>query len=464
MKRHLLVLLFALLAGSPFPARAQTATPPAAPAPPAPPDPNVRRHRMGDASRDTLDVKVQIRSAMDEQVKALRRQIAELEAQLSQGRDEATLKELERLRLELKEIDTLELPEVPDVVITGPDQAGLVLKHNGGQVVIIDPDGKSLQIHKARGDWVVLFNNLYVNHDDWIDGPAVAILGNVHVIGHVEQDVVSIGGNVYVEGTVGGNVVAPFGDVVLSGDAAVEGDVVAVSVTADDETAIGGTIEEVPLFRLPWVNGGPHAFLLLASTVTLVMIVITLLFGLLVAAVAPRHVARVQERLKQKPAGSFFGGLLFQILLLPVFVLLLVTVIGIPVALLALPLVVLAAQLLGFVAFSRILGESLLHRDGGQKPAMLLFTAGALLLVSPLLLASLLAVTAVDPGASLLLAVNLLFFLGLCVLSLVYPAGMGAAVLSRLGTRSPASIRPLAPVVQAPSTALPQAPPAPGAS
>lgn len=466
MRRLLVVIVAWLWVWGVLPALAQTPpVPPEPPGTPVPsrapkaPDPNIRRHRMGDPG---IDTEAHMKAALKAQVDALRASIAAIEAQLDHTDSDELRAELDQLKEELAKLDTLrgseKLPEVPPL---DPDHPDVDWDKNGAGPVIVDPGSRSPL--KSRGERVAYFHHLYIGHDDWIDGPAVAILGNVHVIGHVEEDVISVGGSVFVDGTVGGNVVAPLGDVHLGPNAYVEGDVVGVSVQAEDEGSIGGTIEELPLFRMPWVNEGPQALVMLAATAAFIKIIFSLLFGWLTLAVAPNPVVRVSERLRQKPVASFLGGVLVQLLIVPVFVLLLVTVVGIPLAVLALPLLILAGLMLGFVACSRIVGESLLGRESG-KPRLLVFVTGALSLCSPLIVAALLALSRADLGDSLFLVICLLLFVGFCLLYVVYTAGLGAAIFSRLGTRAlrPAPVAttggsdPFMPI----RTALPQAPPA----
>lgn len=467
------ILLATLVALYATPAAGQTPpappTPPGAPVPaqaPTPrPDPNIRRHRM-EPSGHKIDTDAQVQAALKAQIDALRQQMAKLEAEAERTGDPKTREELERLREQIEALDTLTVLDgatVPDVVPLDPDHPGVLLPNmDGVRPLIIDPEDRTP--NKSRGEKMAYFRPLYINHDDWIDGPAIAILGNVYVEGHVEEDVISVGGNVYVEGSVSGNVVAPFGDVYIGSHADVEGDVVGVSVTTEDEAAIGGKIEELPLFRLPGIEEGPQALLVLAGTAATAKIIFSLLFGWLTLALAPNHTKRVTERLRQRPLASFFGGLLVQLLILPVFVLLLVTVVGIPLAILALPFIVLVGLLLGFVACSRIVGESLLGRDG-SRPAVVQFFVGALVLCAPLGLASILALSGAELVDTLFMIVCLTFFVGLCLLYIVYTAGLGAAIFSRLGTRTvgPRKVasQPAGPLgIEPARTALPQAPPA----
>lgn len=464
---HLFVIVVAWIwAGLALPAWSQT--PPVPPEPPGTPvpartpktDPNVRRHRMGEAGK-SIEIDADVKAALKAHMEALEASMAQLEAQLEREDSDEIRSELDRMRQELEALREVESLNLPKVDLLDPDHPPVLWNENGKGPVILDPDSRSPL--KSHGERVAYFKHLYIGHDDWIDGPAVAILGNVHVIGHVEEDVISIGGSVFVDGTVAGNVVAPFGDVHIGPNAYIEGDVVGVSVVAEDEASIGGKIEELPLFRMPWVNEGPHALLKLAATAAIAKIVFVLLFGWLALVLAPNHVVRVSERLRTKPVASFFGGVLVQILILPVFVLLLVTVVGIPLAVLALPLVVLVGTLLGFVACSRIVGEALLGRETG-RPRALLFATGAMVLFAPLALASLLALGGADLGDNLFLVISLLLFVGLCLMYIVYTAGLGAAIFSRLGSRdlrpapvtAPGGNDPFKPV----RTALPQAPPA----
>ena len=401
-------------------------------------DTHIRRHKMGEKTTVKLEIGRDIDAAIKAQMQELKVRMAELQERMTDTgskSDQATLEMLEEKLRELEELEAIQI-DLPDFIITHSDEPHRILvSPDGSEVIILDPPGGRWR--KMSGDKIAYMNDVYVDAGEWIEGAAVAILGNVHVTGHVEKDVVSIGGNVYVDGTVEGSVVAPFGEVYLNGDAYVEGDVVCIDIYASDEAIVAGTIEQIPLFRLPWMSEGPRGLFVMASTVALTKLILGLMLGLLILAVAPSHVDRVQERLSVKPVGSFFAGVLVQVLALPVFILLLVTVIGIPVALLALPLVLLAAVMLGFVAFSRLIGGSILKDRPG--PGWSIFPLGAVILFAPVLIGFVLALPVGDGNGAFRFASNLLLFLGVGVMYLVFTTGMGAAVFSRLGTRSMAS-------------------------
>ncbi|MCP4246033.1 MAG: hypothetical protein GY778_03195, partial [bacterium] len=203
-----------------------------------------------------------------------------------------------------------------------------------------------------------------------------------------------------------GDVAAPFGDVYLDDGAVVEGNIIAIEVFADDGAFIGGTIEEVTLPRIPGAGRGIGSFFALLATLGVSLAVLAILLGLLVQAAAPDNVERVEQRIRTRPLGSFFAGLLVEVLTFPVWILLVVTVIGIPVAFLALPLVIPAALLPGFGALSRIVGTSLVGRDDTSRPRWLVFGLGAVLLHAPLLFALALRVVANDSVTGIMLVIT----------------------------------------------------------
>jgi hypothetical protein len=453
MIRSLCVLLLLVLSMPTWSAAQETPPEPpeAAPAPPADTAPtsvvesHVRRHRMSQSDEGVLIIEQRQLATQEElqaEIEALKAKIDEFEARGEVGSDELA-REMARLKLAEHELELLKLRgevesldiDLPELVVPGVRTPRIIVDPDGQIRVPRTPEG-TRRWRKKSGDKVAIFAPVYVSGHQWIEGAAVSIFENVYVDGHVEEDVVSIGGNIYVTGSVDGNVVAPFGEVYLQESGQVDGDIVAIQLF-DDGGYFGGQFEEVTLPRIGWLGGGVHSFLALLITLALSTVVLAVLLGLLVQVAAPANVARVEEKLRHRPVASFFGGLLVQILSFPVWLLLVVTVIGIPVAFLALPLVYLAALVLGFAALSCIVGRSLLERDRREPSAWLVFLVGALLLHAPLLLglAVRLSVNGQAAGPVTLVA-NLIAFIGLSVLYIGSTLGMGAAVFSRLGTRA----------------------------
>jgi hypothetical protein len=436
-----LLTLPLLLAGASAEDSIKPPAPPAAPAEPAevtlvepesPPAPtsHVRRYRMKRGATTIVrleDYDPEAVERLQAEIELQREELEQLEADEAQSAARARglegLADLEKQLAEMEELE-LALPELS--IITGP---------NGRTQITMPPSVRPWR--KKQGDQVAVFEHLYIDPNEWVKGAALAILGNVHVEGYVAENAISVGGNIYVNGTVAGDVVALFGDVYLDDGAVVEGNIIAIEVFADDGAIIEGTIEEVSLPRIPGAGRGIGPFFALLATLGVSLAVLAILLGLLVQAAAPDNVDRVEQRLRARPVASFFAGLLVEVLVLPVFILLVVTVIGIPVAFLALPLLIVAALLLGFVAFSRIVGQALAGSEDNTRPRWLVFTLGAVLLHTPLLIAMALHVVANDSVAGVMLVVtNLTVFLGLSVLYIASTVGVGAAIFSRLGTRS----------------------------
>jgi len=408
--------------------------PPAAPEAPAlPAQEHVIRHR--------LSVKVLDEEAAD----SLKRAMSVLQAErdrLEPDKDNLEIARIEReLSLLAKQLATA---EVRMQIESGKD-AGLAeidLPNLGVPKIRIDlegnvrgstpPDARTWK--RRKGDRIGFFDPVFVESSEFIEGNAVAIFGNIHVGGYVEEQAVSIGGDIFVDGVVERDVIAPFGHVYLSSTAEVAGDIVAARVFADDGSTIAGTIQETSLPRIPGLSGrdGLSGLTALLALLALSVALIGMLLGFLALGVARSNVALVEEHLRLSPLGSFFGGFALQLIAFPVWVLLVITIIGIPVAILAMPLLLLAALVLGFVAFSSVFGRALLRRKTSAGTPWTAFAVGGVLLHLPLIIGLLLGRPETDLSS---LFANVLILIGFAVLYLAGTTGFGAAMLSRLGTR-----------------------------
>lgn len=431
------------------------------PAPPLPPAPETQEH----ITRHRFSVKV-----LDEKtVDSLQRALRELQAKrdlLNYEKDRAEIARVEReLSILEKQLATAEV----EIQIESAKDAGLAesgIPKVGIPAIRIDPEGgvrisqppDSRSWKRRKGDRIGFFDPVFVESSELIEGNAVALFGNIHVGGYVEQQAVSIGGDIFVDGIVEGDVIAPFGHVYLSGTAEVGGDIVAARIFADEGATITGTLEETSLPRIPGLtgHGGFSGITALLAVLTLSLALIGVLLGFLTLGIAPRNVSLVEARLRSSPLGSFFGGFLLQLLAFPIWLLLVITIIGIPVAILAMPLVLLAGLVLGFVAFAALFGRALLRREDQAGTPWAAFAVGGLLLHLPLLVGLLLGRP--DAELSNVLA-NVLILLGFGVLYLAGTTGFGAAILSRLGTRAKGEKRS-----RRPAASPIGMPPPPGAS
>lgn len=271
--------------------------------------------------------------------------------------------------------------------------------------------------HKETGgDLVRMGEDVHIYPDQLIEGAVVALGGDVTVEGHVLDDVVSIGGNIYVEpgAVVEGNTVAIGGRVHRKPGATVlDGDV------------------SVPLMILPHVDGGwlgPG----LRFGLAVMMMGFLFLTGGLFELVMPTRLQGLTQYAQNRVWGSFFAGLAAEILSLPVFVLLCITILGIPIALL-MPFAYFGGLLLGYVAVAILVGSRIGSRTLAERRSRLTALAFGLAILLGVhlfsqLLSSLGGVVAWFGAALSLFAMAANWT--------VATIGLGAVLLSRLGKRT----------------------------
>ena len=199
----------------------------------------------------------------------------------------------------------------------------------------------------------------------------------------VSGDVVALGGSIVVEGMVDGDCVAIGGSVTLKEGAEVEGEVVSLGgvLTLEDSTRVGsdavsiwgklkaspgaevmGNVSDVGFggFRpngftmFDGDRGIGHRFLLFLSRVVWVFLLVGL--GILAYSIFPRRMERLSDTVERRGLVTFLAGMAGWILWLPAFVLLCITIVGIPVAILLLVFTPILL-LLGYLAVAQIAGK-----------------------------------------------------------------------------------------------------------
>ncbi|MCJ7458062.1 MAG: hypothetical protein MUP17_03605 [candidate division Zixibacteria bacterium] len=262
----------------------------------------------------------------------------------------------------------------------------------------------------------------------------------------VSRDVVCIGGDVYVKGTVEGNVVSVGGDVFVSSTGVIE----------KDATSIGGDVKKEPgaivrgqtqgLDFLPgrffvfhpgafWSRGIGFLF-------TILMILFLFFLSIISLALVPRNIQKIKDEISRNAWKSALIGFLGEILILPVFILLLITIIGIPVAILILPLFILIAMILGYTSVSLIVGEKL-KQNTNLKPQtqMLTLALGILAVEFMSLFANFLRIfCGIFSPLCVIFAI-----LGFMITYVVFTIGFGGAILTLLGTRPKDKAAPITP-------------------
>ncbi|MBI3872017.1 MAG: hypothetical protein HY304_02940, partial [candidate division Zixibacteria bacterium] len=291
---------------------------------------------------------------------------------------------------------------------------------------------------QSEGTGIVrIGSDINIPEDETISGDVVTIFGDIHTSGRTHGSCVTIFGNVDVDGAVDQDAVAPFGRVRVGPGGRVGHDVVASEISREPGGRIGGTREEI---FIPFAGQlrGESGRLWTKSTVT-ALIVLKVLFWLflvlLTHALAARNVAKVKARIQTSFFKSFMVGLISQILSLPIWLLLLVTIIGIPVALLVFPLIILAAIVVSQAAMGQLLGEKIDDNIGLSLHTPLGRTiVGVIALQSFALMTAALVWSAGASGWGGLLAFGMMA-LSVLVGYVVLTVGLGAVVMTRFGTR-----------------------------
>jgi len=360
----------------------------------------------------------------------------------------------------------------PEVVVgVGPgEKNGSIKIKTGDKEINIDIDKNK---NFKEGDVYVGVNDTI--HED------VAARGNVTVAGVVEGDLAAIGGTISISGKVEGGVAAIGGPVTLSQGGEVGGDLAAIGGPASiggkvggDVAAVGGPIEmdstavvdgdvatvggaitkapgaqikgEVKALDLGLLNrfipravgvvrfGHEHPIIhrTLGLGLSLVWFLGLWVLLLLVVLFLPKHTEVIGETITAQFFLAGLIGVIAEILILPLFVLLCVTVIGIPFALILLPILVLVGFLMAFAAMGLVIGRRLTQGLNWKVTAPLgLATIGYLLLILFFILARLLFI----PGGVLTVFAVMLLVLGWLILYCALTVGFGACLYTRFGTK-----------------------------
>ena len=265
-------------------------------------------------------------------------------------------------------------------------------------------------------------SDVVVEEDESIDGDVVALWGNVIVKGVVSGDAVSIGRDVdvYPTGVVEGSAVSIGGNVTKRSGAVVEGEKVSVGF-------LRGQALRFPPFVVTRVNVPT-----VALVARILKILLLIFVGIVVVSVAPRQVNKVQAGIKQNFLKSGLVGFLAEILVLPIFLLLIITIIGIPVALLVEPILILAALFLGYAGVCLFIGEKIREHTSLKPDTRIMTVIIGILAVESVPLAA----RAIGIFGNLFSPLTFIITLiGWLIGYVVITVGFGAAVLTRLGTR-----------------------------
>ena len=177
----------------------------------------------------------------------------------------------------------------------------------------------------------------------------ITVGGQITVYGLVEKSVVAVGGSVILtsKAVVRGNVVAVGGVVTRGGGAMVFGD-----VTEINTSALSSSIASA-------LRGEMEGWSLLLNIISLCFFAIILIITLMMTLVVPRSLAVVANAIEMSKVRSFLWGCLVTLLIVPFFMLLAISIIGIFLMPLAFTALLLAA-IIGFIAVGSLLGNTII--------------------------------------------------------------------------------------------------------
>ena len=280
-----------------------------------------------------------------------------------------------------------ENPSLPPVNVGVPaaadlDKSTLRRLDSAPEAASPTPKKKTVRAKKNSGgdpDRVTVFSENVIGAEEKVVGEAVAIMGDLRIDGEVRRDAVAVMGSVTINGKVGGEVVAVMGDVVLGPKAELDGDVVAIGGTLqrDPGAIVRGEVTRVGVGKLSvaklqtpsalrawWDHALGHGALFgfgAGLGWLAVPVLLALGFYALLALVFPGGIRRTGDMLVQRPGAVVLSALLTLMALPVLFILLLITVVGIPVALLGLPAGIVVGVAFGKAAIYGLVGRKLMQ-------------------------------------------------------------------------------------------------------
>lgn len=299
----------------------------------------------------------------------------------------------------------------------------------GSSEIILPPEIRCTDVHE--GDIVELFRDVTVGFDERVEGMVVS------------------GRDVIVKGLVIGDVVS-FRTVTVESSGEVRGDVIASEINRERGGRILGEQRQMPMpgnvVTIPRVT---PAFPDMSG---IFLVIFQIFVVVIVLALGAGPVGRIIDKIEHGVIKSFFWGLLAWFAVLPIFVLLVITIVGIPIAVLIYPFALLLAIILAFVSSAAYIGRRLSPLIGWEdRSSYLKAILGVVAVGAILLLSNLADAVGIEPLRGLLAAI----FVVIGVVALT--VGLGGVVTARFGMR-PKPARPGPQYPQAPTVSPPPPP------
>ncbi|MBI2518738.1 MAG: RDD family protein [Opitutae bacterium] len=225
----------------------------------------------------------------------------------------------------------------------------------------------------AGGDRVRIMDDVTVPADMTVKGDAVAVMGDMRVDGEVQRDAVAVMGDNVINGHVHRNAVAVMGDLTLGPTARVDGDIVSIGgeIHRDPGAVVGGEVHVQGLEGLEGKFTGLNTWwgktLRLGRPLAIgahlgwlwILTGFSVAFYALLALLFPQSVRRCGDKLVQEPGLSVLAAVLSLLAFPVLFILLCITIIGIPIALFLLPIGGLLMVLFGKAAIYALVGRKI---------------------------------------------------------------------------------------------------------
>ena len=186
--------------------------------------------------------------------------------------------------------------------------------------------------------------------------------------GQTVDNVVAVGGQITVNGLVEQNVLAIAGSVVLTNKAVIRGKVIVVGgvLAKGSGSLVFGDITEINSSTLSEafhsaMRGELGGWSLILNIISLCFFAIILIITLIMTLLIPRSLAVIANAIQANKLKSFFWGILVTLLIVPFFMLLAISIIGIFLIPLAFTAILLAA-IIGFIAFGSLVGNFIITK------------------------------------------------------------------------------------------------------
>lgn len=316
-----------------------------------------------------------------------------------------------------------------------PERINVSYDNGTDTLILRSVGGTATGTNISRGnDIITIGRDELIDVTDSVRGTVLVLFGNLEIRGYVKGDI---------------NVI--LGDINIRPGANVEGDIVCVgNMDIDSGTHVWGDIAALSLQRP--VNEGAYDFKgeyqqiyfnlsrleIFGPPGLLVMVAFLLIIIFIVLSITvilPRPVARIRFQIQTGFIKCFLVGILLAIALFPLWILILISIIGIPIAILVYPFAVIGAFIIGAIGFTQFAGFELgshtsLRYSGFARTTI----AGTILMGSPLILSTFFGFINIWPLAWIM---QVIFMLTQFVM---FTTGLGAVFFSRFGTR-PKKIR-----------------------